>query len=788
MSSITEIRSLLEFDKILKTIQEKAISTIAAHQLSEIPFLTKLETIRSELTKVEELAEILKNDAPFPFNIWDIKQDLETASVKGAFLAPAALIRIANTLSTCGKVYSYLKKRAEQYPTLLAITHKLQPFKEIQYNISAKIDFQQVEVKSSASPALANIRKEIRHAEQKARREIDRLFKVYRDNGYLQEDIITLKDGRRVFPVKVESRRRVKGLLHDQSATGATLFIEPIESVELNNELISLKRQEQAEVEKILREITDEIHINLEALTLNFVTLIEFDVIRAKALFSNELECITPDFNQKNKIDIIKGRHPLLSLHKKEQVVPLNLKISGDITTLVITGPNAGGKSVALKAIGLFALMAQSGIPIPVAPDSTLPVFSKIFADIGDFQSIEQDLSTFSSHIGKIKNILQNVDKNSLVLMDEIGVGTDPDEGAALSIAFLTKLSKTGCKTMVTTHLGGLKAFAFNTPGIENGSMEFDVNTLEPTYRFKIGVPGSSYALEISKRLGIPEDVLNQAKRELGSEKQKLENLILELDKKSQVAQKLISELELEKIRLAGLSNLYRGKVDSIKKEENSRKKQALLDSQQILDQSNAIIEKAIKDIKENQANKESIQKAKEELVSRKQDVKNQLQKIATPSVGLIEKEFIIEVGSKAFWNAQKKDGEILAVQDGGTKVLFQADNLKIWVSRSELSAPKQKPIKATQRVKINAPVKSDMLPQIDVRGALLEEAIFKVDKFIDDALLADWPEVRIIHGKGTGALRKGIQDFLKNHARIKSTKFAEWNQGDLGVTIAELD
>ncbi len=788
MSSITEIRSLLEFDKILKTIQEKAISTIAAYQLQAISFLTELETIRSELTKVEELAEILKNDAPFPFNIWDIKQDLETASVKGAFLAPIALIRVANTLDTCRRIHSYLKKRAEHYPTLLAITHKLLSFKEIQQNISVKIDFQQVEVKSSASPALASIRKEIRQAEQKARREIDRLFKVYRDKGYLQEEIITLKDGRRVFPVKLESRRRVKGLLHDQSATGATLFIEPIESVELNNELISLKRQEQAEVERILREITDDLHVNLEALTINFVTLIEFDIIRAKALFSNELECITPDFNEQNKIDIIKGRHPLLSLHKKEQVVPLNLKMTGDITTLVITGPNAGGKSVALKAIGLFALMVQSGIPIPVAPDSSLPVFSKIFADIGDFQSIEQDLSTFSSHIGKIKNILQNVDKHSLVLMDEIGVGTDPDEGAALSIAFLTKLSKVGCKTMVTTHLGGLKAFAFNTQGIENGSMEFDVNTLEPTYRFKIGVPGSSYALEISKRLGIPEDVLEQAKRQLGSEKQKLENLILELDKKSQIAQKLKSELELEKIRLAGLSNLYQGKVDSIKKEENSRKKQALLDSQQILEQSNAIIEKAIKNIKEKQASKDSIQQAKENLLSRKTDVKSQLQKIATPSKRMIESEFKIDVGSKAYWNAQKKDGEILAVQDGGTKVLFQADNLKIWVSGSELSAPKQKSKKTTPRVKISAPTKSDVLSQIDVRGTQLEEAIFKVDKFIDDALLADWPAVRIIHGKGTGALRKGLQEFLKNHPRIKSTKFAEWNQGDLGVTIVELD
>ncbi len=635
VSNLSDLYSLLEFDKIISLLQEYAISPMAQEEFESLQFVTSKPAIEALLTEVSELRSILDHDDPFPLQqIWDVRTDVEKASIEGSYLQVEALIRISQNLTTGWRVRSYLHNRKEQYATLWSISEKINDYKKIEKEFSEKIDFSTSEIKDSASPKLNQIRKEIGRAEQGARKAIDKLFKAYSGKGYLQDDLITLKDGRRAFPVKSQYKNSVKGLVHDQSATGATLFIEPLESIELNNEITQLKVEENREIERILRNLTDLVREDLPGIEQNIAILARFDSIHAKAVFSRNLNCTQPALNENNRIRISNGRHPLLLLHKEkaEDVVPLDLKIEESIRTVVITGPNAGGKTVTLKTVGLFSLMVQSGVPIPADPDSSMPIFESIFVDIGDFQSIEQDLSTFTSHLHKIHTILENATNRSLILVDEIGIGTDPDEGASLAVAFLEELTKRNCLTIVTTHHGALKSFAYETPGVENGSMEFEIETLRPAYKFRMGVPGSSYAIEIANRLGISKSVLDRSRELLGAEKGNLEKLILELEKKAQESQKNAEELKLEKTRLEGLSNLYKQRYESLQENEKKLKEKALEESEQVLANANAALEQAIREVREKQADRTAIAEArqlikneKEKVVQAKEELKTEV-------------------------------------------------------------------------------------------------------------------------------------------------------------------
>ncbi|MFQ5750593.1 MAG: Smr/MutS family protein, partial [bacterium] len=424
-------------------------------------------------------------------------------------------------------------------------------------------------------------------------------------------------------------------------------------------------------------------------------------------------------------------------------------------------------------------------------PDSQMPIFENIFADIGDFQSIEQDLSTFTSRMKRMQNILTQANYKSLVLVDEIGVGTDPDEGSALAVAFLEELTRRKSTTIVTTHHGALKEFAYNTPGAENGSMEFDVDTLQPAFKFRLGIPGSSYAIEIAKRLGIASHLLSRSRELIGNEKGQLERLILDLEKKVQESEKLTEQLNLEQIRLQGLTNLYSRRFATINNQEKSLKKKALEDAEEILLQANATVEKAIKEIREKQATHDAIAQAKKLIAEEKSRIAREMKKVVTEKP---EKENLPrakgQIGEEVFWKQQNAYGKIVAGLDGSGKVMIQVDNLKFKVPLKDIYA-KKKPQPGSHHatsVKIHTTPKSDILPEIDLRGQSLDEAITHIDKFLDDALLAGWKQVRVIHGKGTGALRKGINDFLTKHPRVKHQKMGAWNEGDIGVTVVNLD
>ncbi len=791
MSEARDLEELLEFHKIRGLLKSFAVSSLGQALFDEAQMFLRKEEVESALAEVSEFKAILETDATFPLDaLWDVRPALESARVAGALLPVEALAHIAQNLGTARRVRGYLRKRSRTYPHLAQRAAAIQAFGELEKQISTKIAFDTLEVKDSASAKLASLRKQIARAEQQARKAVEKLVKVYADKGLLQDAVVTFREGRLLLPVRAEHRGKVKGWVYDQSASGSTCFIEPQEAVEWNNKINDLRLEEAREVETILRELTDAVRPVVDELLETLNVLAHLDFVRAKARFAGRFRCTAPEINSKMSIRLLQGRHPLLLNKKSEdEVVPLDLRLGEEFNTLVITGPNAGGKTVALKTVGLFALMIRYGLPLPCHPDSSFPVFRRIFADIGDFQSIEQDLSTFSSHIKKMQHILARADDETLVLVDEIGVGTDPDEGAALAVAFLEELTRRGTRTVVTTHHGALKSFAYNTPGVENGSMEFEASTLAPTYRFRLGLPGSSYAIEISKRLGIEERVLQRARELLGSEKTRLENLILDLETRVQESQKLAEKLEMEKTRLEGLTKLYKERYETIKRRESELKKKALAESETILKQANAAIERAVRMIKEGQAGREVVAEARKLVAEQKARIAAEKKKLRQaekePAVQPVGE---IAVGARVLWQPHNSVGTIVAVAEGEKKVLLQVGSLKVWVPVTELAAAgEREPAgKRSASVKVSAAPKDDVLPEVDLRGETLEDALARVDKFLDDALLAGWNQVRIIHGKGTGVLRKGIAEFLDKHPRVKSHKMAAWNEGDLGVTVVE--
>ncbi|MFQ5637320.1 MAG: endonuclease MutS2 [bacterium] len=796
MSDPAELYDLLEFNKILQLLSRFVMSDFAKTHIEEIHFVRDKKTIEILLTEVTELRDLIEHDEPFPLDSYDdIRHDLNAAAVPGHFLQPAALVRVIRVLSVAAKVRAYLSKRRKSSPLLWVHAEKITELKHIQREVQRNIDLKTLEVKDSASDRLSQLRKAISHAEQNVRAVVEKALKTYSAKGYLQESLMTFRDGRFVLPLKLDYKGQVKGLVIDESASGATLFIEPFESVEINNKIRRLKIEERREIERILQELTARLRPEIENIRHNLMALSQLDFIQAKALFARELNCSQPALNDHNLIHIREGRHPLLVMrdHGGEKVVPLNLKIGDGFHTLVITGPNAGGKTVALKTIGLFCLMVQTGIPVPVSPDSQMAVFETVFADIGDFQSIEQDLSTFTSHMQKMKTILQSAGSKSLVLVDEIGVGTDPEEGSAIAVAFLEELNRRHVISIVTTHHGALKEFAYNTGGVENGCMDFDVETLQPTYRFRVGIPGSSYAIEIAKRSGISEPVLARCRELVGAEKGKLENLIGELERHVSESEKLTEKMNVEKTRQQGLAKLYKERYEKLKRYEKSLKAKAAAEADEILQLANARIERAVKEIKEGHASQEAIKRAKKTVADEKAKIAVARAEINAdepePDLAPLQK---VDLGEHVYWRRQNSHGKVISGVDGAGKVLIEVDNFKFRVPLGELqlSTMPEEPQRQKRRtsVKIETSPKSDVLPEISLRGQSLEEAIANTDKFLDDALLAGWQTVRIIHGKGAGILRKGIADFLKSHPRVKSKKMGAWNEGDIGVTVVELD
>jgi len=720
-----------------------------------------------------------------------------TASLKrtsmGSVLTPKELLDIARVLYVSRNAKRYLENGDEEYQILGEIKNALTAIKPLEEQIYMCI-ISEEEIADNASGELSSIRRKIRNIQGKIKEMLDSVIRSEKYKKYLQDPIVTMRGDRYVIPVRAEYRSEVNGIVHDTSSSGATLFIEPMSVVNANNEIRDLRAKEQAEIERILAALSAEVSEYKDALSANYETICELDFIFCKGRLSAKYGGSEPKLNDKGIIQLKKARHPLIA-HKN--VVANDIYLGGDFDTLVITGPNTGGKTVTLKTIGLFCIMAACGLHIPANDNSQVAIFDSIWADIGDEQSIEQSLSTFSSHMTNIVNIVNKAGKNSLVLFDELGAGTDPIEGAALAVAILEYLRLAGATTAATTHYSELKLFALSTPGVCNASCEFDVKTLKPTYKLLIGVPGKSNAFAISSKLGLDVNIIERAKSLMSEDNVRFEDLIGDLQESKKVADEeakkaILLRREADELRdkISTQKQMLEDKRQKMLDEARREAKRIILDAKE---ESSAVI-KELNKLKKN-ASKLNIDKSVE-------DARSRLRK----KEGALDESFSDVLKKKSAQSAPKtvkvgqsvevlsfgQVGEVIKEPDNDKNVQVQIGVLKVTVKLSDLRLAEKVNEKKNKKQEQKAYVgyvskKMDIKTEIDLRGMKLEEAMMETDRFIDDAYMAGLTQISIIHGKGTGILRSGISDMLKRHRLVKSHRLGMYGEGEDGVTIAEL-
>ncbi len=778
-----ELKNKLEFDRIVNRVKHFAYSDLGIERCDSIKFYTETDLLGTELDKVVEMKDILNTAGDLPLDgLKDIRKSVSKMKIEGYFISPIEFLHLLEFLRVSRKV----KKLTGDLPKTVgidthlisAITENLFFDKVLEHNIEITID-ENGEVKDSASAVLNKIRKQINTHSERLRKTLANILKRVSEKEFAQEDIVTQRDGRFVIPVKVENKRNVEGIIHSSSATGATVFIEPTESINLNNELTELHFEEKREIERILRELAVQLSAHTEEIKSNIDILSEIDFIQAKAKFAIETISVKPVISEQ-RLNLLNAYHPvLLQTHKRSEVVPLNLLIGDEYNTLVISGPNAGGKTVVLKTVGLNQLMLQSGILIPADPESEFKIFDKIYISIGDEQSLENDLSTFSSHLKSIKEIIDNADDRSLILIDEIASGTDPVLGSALSASILKSFSEKNSTTIVTTHNSELKEFAYNTDKIENASLEFNVETLSPNFNFVIGVPGQSFTFEIARKYDFPESILSESHKYLDENESRLEDLLKDLNETKQNYTILKNKSDLENSRLVALTNLYESKIKEITKNEKELKYKAKLDADKIIKDANKLIEKTIKEIREDKHTPKEIKtefkKEAEkltELESVKDDIKVVFEKIKAGDIVRIKNSF--------------STGEVLDISNGHVSVNMNGLIVKADISDLEKISRKEasREISGKSNIEIND---GKVELSIDFRGKFSHEIGDALEKFIYDSVNNGLKEVSIIHGKGSGKLREEVKKQLKGNRYVRSFRLGNWNEGDSGVTIAEL-
>ena len=775
----------LEFDKICSHISNFASSPIGNELAKNITPINNLESLQLILDQVSEMKDLIDYDSSPPIDgIYDIRPHIRMLKMEGSALSIEGLFEIYSTLTVARQLHKYFKAREEKSKNVLKLASKLVPLENVEKELLRCIDFKAQDVKSTASPELAQIRQSLNRAQSAARKKLDHLLKSYSSQGMLQENVVSVRDGRLVLVVKDEFKRKIRGLIHDQSSSGSSFFIEPIETLEDNNRIRELEGDEQKEIRAILAHLTNFLRDFRYDLEQNLHILSQLDLLNAKALFAREINANQPELVQDNVIEMFQARHPLLNLRMgQNNVVPMDIKLGSEHNSLVISGPNAGGKTVALKTVGLLTMMVRCGLLVPVLPHSKFGFIDKIFACIGDQQSIENDLSTFSSHIESLKQIVDEGTPNSLVLIDEIASGTDPDEGIALAMSLINHLTELGSNNIVTTHLSALKAYAYKTAGVENASLEFDITTLRPTYHFRVGIPGSSYAFEIARRMGFSEQLTTNARELVGQQKNQLEDLIIELENKLNQHKELVAKANIKEAEYRGLARLYEEKKNELEKNEKKLKRQAAEEAELLIREASATIERTVKEIKEANAAKEVIKEAKSRLDEQKEKIKKI---IIEPKISAPFPIRDINVGDHVKWSKTGGSAVVVSSADKQKRVYIQAGGAKIRVPIVELVHTKRPKQKKTI-VKTNVSSVTGFSTELDLRGMRLEEAQEHVDQFLDEAILTGLKEIRIIHGKGTGSLRSGVGHFLKSHPLVVNSRLGNWNEGDSGVTVVEL-
>lgn len=784
---------VLEYNKIIDLLATKASSSLGLKYIEELTPKPDYKEVKDMLEETSEAQGILiKRGHVNLGGIQDVSDSVKRAEI-GAVLDPGSLLKISDNLRAARNLKRSLTPGEEEdfnYPMIQSLSDSLYVYRDIEEEINNAI-ISEIKISDNASPTLRSIRRGILQKNQSIRTKLNSIISSTTYQKYLQDAIISVRGDRFVVPVKAEYRSQVSGIIHDQSSSGATLFIEPMSIVEMNNELRKLKLDEQEEIERILTELTKLVGEVAGDILSNQVILGKLDFAFAKGKLSLSMKAIEPILNEEKNINIKNGRHPLLDADK---VVPNNIYLGEDFDTLVITGPNTGGKTVTIKTIGLFALMTQSGLHIPADYGSSMCVYDNVFADIGDEQSIEQSLSTFSSHMTKIVGILNEVNSDSLVIFDELGAGTDPVEGAALAIAILEDVNMAGAKCIATTHYSELKNYALTKDRVENAAVEFDVNTLSPTYKLLIGVPGKSNAFEISRKLGLRDYIIDRAKEFINTDNIELEDVLQNVEKNRIKAEEERAEAEQLKKEIEYVKAEYDRKLEKLnvsrEKMMEKARSEAFSITRQAKEEADNIL-KELRNMEMEMASKEKnkkIEALRKELADSMGNLQPSVKSMIVPKVSNKEIKDL-KSGDEVKVITLNQEGTVVSVDKKKKEAVVQMGIMKMTLPFKALQiAQKEKKSIVTKSTRQIISSKSGSVKsEVDLRGLNLEEAIVEVDKYLDDACVAGLETVTIIHGVGTGVLKKGLQDVLKKNKHVKSQRPGQYGEGGMGVTIVEI-
>ena len=783
--------STLEYDKIIEMLTSYASSSLGKQRCENLLPSTSIGEIEHQQQQTSDALTRLFQKGTISFgSVKDVRASLKRLEI-GSSLNIIELLQISSLLENTSRVKTYGRKERESISddSLTILFDSLEPLPLLSTEIRRCIVSEE-EIADDASAALKQIRRSMKVTGDRIHTQLAGML-TGSSRSYLQDAVITMRNGRYCIPVKAEYKNQVPGMIHDQSSTGSTLFIEPMAVVKLNNDIRDLELKEAAEIEVILASLSELAAQQKDAIQYNLENLVELDFIFARARLAMEQNATRPIFNTNGYINIRKGRHPLIP---KKQVVPIDIHLGKEFHLLVVTGPNTGGKTVSLKTVGLLTLMGQSGLHIPALDRSELSVFEEVYADIGDEQSIEQSLSTFSSHMTNVVSFIEKADRHSLVLFDELGAGTDPTEGAALAIAILNHLQKQGIRTMATTHYSELKVYALSTPGVENASCEFNVETLRPTYRLLIGVPGKSNAFAISGKLGLPSYIIDEAKKQINENDESFEDVISTLEENRVTIEKERLEIERYKEEIRDLKTRLEAKHEKIDQRKAKILQDANEEAHAILREAKEYADKTMRDFQkfgQNHINVKAMEEERQKLREKMNKVEKKISIKESKKTGNLKPSDlhlgdgvkVLSLNLKGTVSTLPDSKGFLFVQMGIMRSKIHITDLSLLQEETIISAPT---MQKTNTGKMKMSKSATVGIEINLLGKTVDEAIAELDKYLDDAYLAHMPSVRVVHGKGTGALRKGVHTYLRRVKYVKSFRLGEFGEGDAGVTIVE--
>ena len=782
----------LEYPKIIQQLTDKASSAMGKELCRNLVPLTNIEEIRIMQAQTKDALTRLFQKGSISFgSVKDVRGSLKRLEI-GSTLGISEILAICSLLENTNRVKAYARNdRSDGIPDSLdGMFQSLEPLTPLSSEIRRCI-LSEDEISDDASSTLRQIRRSMKQANDRIHTQLGSLVNGSARN-YLQDAVITMRNGRYCIPVKAEYKGQVPGMIHDQSATGATLFIEPMAIVKLNNDIRELELQEQKEIEVILASLSEQIALDREAIRIDLQIMVDLDFIFARASLAMDMNASEPIFNEEGRIHLKKARHPLID---KKKVVPIDIRLGQEFDLLVVTGPNTGGKTVSLKTVGLLTLMGQSGLHIPALDRSELALFQEVYADIGDEQSIEQSLSTFSSHMTNVVSFLNKADRHSLVLFDELGAGTDPTEGAALAISILSHLHEQGIRTMATTHYSELKVYALSTNGVENACCEFDVETLRPTYRLLIGVPGKSNAFAISSKLGLPDAIIKKAKEQISEQDESFEDVLTSLEESRVTIENERQEIQQYKTEIQSLKEKLEARQEKLEEQKERILRQANEEAHSILREAKEYADQTMKlfhKFQKDHVDTAAVERERQNL--RKKMSKAESGLVLKPGTKKSEKQLNpkdLRLGESVRVLSMNLNGTVSSHPDSKGYLFVQMGIIRSKVHISDLELVDEPVITNTRLQKTGAgkirmSKSATISPEINLLGKTVDEAVAELDKYLDDAYLAHLKSVRVVHGKGTGALRKGVHNYLRRQKHVDSFRLGEFGEGDAGVTIVE--